>query len=100
MACSKRRMTSDVKNAVRQLTELTWAIVVVWRQLITITTGTVVAVVRVNAHLGTFSIVEIAFVHRAARFSTCRNISYSYTYRPNTACRSKNHILIFQMQKN
>jgi len=37
----------------------------------------IVAVVRINAHLRTFSVVEIAFVHWAAWYSSCRKISYS-----------------------
>jgi len=51
--------------------KLTWAVVDAWLQPITIVTGTVVAVVRVNALLWTSPVVELAFVHRAAR-SRCR----------------------------
>jgi len=50
----------------RQLTGLTWAVVVVWRQLISMMAVAIVAVVRIDAHLRAFSVVEIAFVHWAA----------------------------------
>ena len=46
--------------------QLTWADVIISCQLIAVTTRTVVGIIRVNAHLRTFSVVELAFVHRAA----------------------------------
>jgi len=67
MKLTIKRLEIERANHAASTTGLTWTVVGVVGQSIAVVTAAVVAVIRINTHVRTFSVVELTFVHRLAR---------------------------------